>query len=140
MDSLRAAHLLTLATWGGLVLAEVVLELGARSPESQREAARVHFWLDMLVEAPLLVLVLATGAALAARACPLTPWHYAKIACGLAAVGANLACVVAVVARYKRREDAVAMKRWRLRVLSSGAGIPFALAAAAIGFARFWVS
>jgi hypothetical protein len=133
MDALPLAHLIAVASWGGLVLAETVLELGARTEDERRHVARTHFWIDMTVELPLLAAVLATGAMLVSRAWPLTPILMVKVVCGLVAVAANLACVAAVIARHRRRDDAKEVRRWSGRVLLSGAAVPVGLAAAGLG-------
>lgn len=88
MDALAVGHLLSLGLWGGLVLAEVVIEAGALD---QRVAARLHHRLDLLLKVPLLCAVLVTGAALASRV-PMTPLLVAKIAAGLLAASATPPC------------------------------------------------
>jgi hypothetical protein len=133
VDALPLTHLVSVATWGGLVLAETVLEASAKTEDERRHVARTHFWIDMVIELPLLALVVATGAMLAARAWPLSTMHVIKIACGTIAVAANLACVVAVVARHRRRDEPAQVRRWRTRVLLSGTAAPFGVAAAALG-------
>jgi hypothetical protein len=136
VSPLSLVHLVSVSIWGGVVLVEAVLELSARTDDARRHVARAHLLVDLFVELPLLVTVAATGAVLAVNARPLDTLLAIKVACGAIAIAANLACVVAVVARQRHRDDPAAFDRWRARVLLSGTAIPFGLAAAAIGVAR----
>ncbi len=140
MDSARLLHLLLLGAWAGLLLAEGVVEGLARGEEGGlRAAARIHYWMDLLIEAPLLAGVIATGIVLAVQAPVLTPTHWIKIGAGLVAVGANAYCVVVVVRRYRQRDDLAALKRHSRRILlaSPAVGLPFGALAAYLGFAHF---
>ena len=135
MDELHAAHLVVLGTWALLVLVEGVLELSARAGLGPRRVARAHYWLDLLVEAPLLVSVLATGVLLTIRAWPPSPLLAVKIVCALTAIGLNAYCMVHVVLRHRRADDPEALAHHGRRVLWSGLGIAPALVAAYIGLA-----
>jgi hypothetical protein len=127
VDALHLAHLVLLSMWAGIVVAETVVEVvGRRHVEA---AALMHYWIDLLLELPVIAGVLTTGTLLTLRAWPLSTLHQLKIAAGLIAVGANLYCAVAVVQRRHARD----MSRYRLRIQLSLAGAPFALAAAYIG-------
>ncbi len=139
MDPLHTAHLVVLSAWGGLVAAEGVLEVGARDDEALAHATRQHFWLDLLVEAPLLLGVLVTGALLTLRSLPLTSLHALKVGAGLVAVAANVYCVAVVVRRYVARADRVAVRRHsaRIRLVAPTIGLPFAAVAAYVGLAYF---
>lgn len=137
MDPLHVAHLIVVALWAGLVLAEVTLELGANTDGARRTAAELHYRLDLLFEGPLLVAVLATGSVLAARAWPLTTLTWVKVGAGLAAVGFNAVSVVAVVLRRRRLDDPEALRVWTWRVRLTGAGLPFFLVAAWLGLVHF---
>lgn len=138
MDALRLAHLLALSAWGGLVLAEIVIELSARSASTLRAAARFHYAIDLLVEAPLLAVVLATGVALASRAWPMPPLLTVKVCAGLAAIGANAACVALVVLRRRHLAEGAALLRYRRRIVATAlVGVPFGLLAAILGLAFF---
>ncbi len=101
MDGWHIAHLVALGLWGGIVLAESVLEaVGLRDRAHTEVAARVHYWIDLFCEVPVLVAVVVTGTVLMLQV-PLTTLHYLKIGCGLFAVGVNLWCVKVVVRRYQ---------------------------------------
>jgi hypothetical protein len=140
MESMRLAHVLLLSAWGGLVLAEAVVEVAARDDEGLRRAARLHFWIDVLVEAPLLFAVLATGTVLATRVHPWTPTHWVKIFAGLVAVSANLYCVAVVVLRHVRAANDSELRKLsaRIRLVAPAIGLPAAALAAWIGFTRFF--
>jgi hypothetical protein len=134
-DGLAMAHLFALGLWGGLAGAEVVIEATARDAESRRVAARLHHRLDLLLEAPILVVILATGALLATRV-TLTPLLWLKIGCGLAAITANVVCIALVIARRRAIDDDARVARLSGAILWTGAGIPPALVALVLGFMR----
>jgi hypothetical protein len=137
MDPLHVAHLIAVAAWAGLVLAEGALELGARDEASRRFAARLHYRLDLLFELPLLGVVLGTGSVLAARSWPFTTLHWVKVGAGLVPVAINLACVYGVVARFRAQDDPAALERWTRRILLAAVGAPFFLVAATLGLVYF---
>ncbi len=130
------AHVLALGLWGGVVLAESVVEVvGVRGAREAETAARMHYWIDLCCELPILIAVVATGTALAASA-HLTTLHLVKIALGLGAVAINLWCVGVVIRRHRRhqddrRDDA---KRETKRVfLAIKLGVPLAVGALLLG-------
>jgi hypothetical protein len=137
MDPLHVAHFFAVTLWLGLALGETVLEAGATDDESRRFAAKLHYRLDMFLELPLLLVVLGTGGSLAARAWPFTTLHWIKVGAGLVAVGANLLCVGAVVARRRQIEDPRALERWTSKVRLTGLAGPFFLTALALGLVYF---
>ncbi len=139
MDWYARAHLTALAAWGGLVVLESFIELRARDDRALHRAARTHFLLDVFVELPLLVAVLATGAVLAARVPVWTTLHTMKVAAGLTAVVANLYCVAIVFRRHAARDRVDALRRdtVRVRVVSPAIGLPAAALAAWIGVTHF---
>jgi len=102
---LAMLHLVMLSMWGGVVATEAVIEI---YPFRQRElhpaTIRFHYWIDLLVELPLVLAVIATGVALFLLTDPLTPLHLVKIGLGGAAVAVNLVCIVVVVRRGKMLE------------------------------------
>jgi hypothetical protein len=139
LDALHLGHLVALCLWGGCVLAESVVELAAVDDVGRVHATRVHFWIDVLVELPLIAAVLTTGVLLAGRSWPPSSLLATKMAAGLVGVGVNLYCAVMVVLRYLHRQDPVAVRRYHVRVRWSGVGIPFAAVAAYIGLAHYTV-
>ena len=138
VDSWHIAHLAALGLWAGLVAAEGVVELSARTDEERRFASRLHARMDAIVELPLLCAVLLTGAVLVSRAWPLSPLHWVKVIAGLLAVSANLWCVVHVFARQRRQADPVELRRQgRLVRLTAVVGLPFAGVALYLGLGYF---
>jgi hypothetical protein len=133
MDTLHVWHLILVSAWGGLVLAEVVMELACRGEQALGPAAVIHYWLDLLLELPLIAGVVATGAVLTARAWPPSTLHVVKIAAALVAIGWNLYCVVMVVRRRRSLADERAVLHYRSRVFLSLVGVPFGIAALYIG-------
>ncbi|MBI5493600.1 MAG: hypothetical protein HY904_01155 [Deltaproteobacteria bacterium] len=127
----RLAHLFLLGLWGGLVLGEIVLELTATDEASRRHAARLHYWLDLCVELPLLVGVVSSGVVLAWLVWPLSWLHGVKLALAGVALGCNAVCVVLVIRRRQTQGDD--LLRWARRVRWTGAGIPFGAAALGMG-------
>jgi len=124
-------HLVLLGLWGGVVAAEMVVEdLGRRNQELQAPAARFHYWIDLLVELPLLIGVTGSGLVLAALRWPLSGLHWIKIVLACVAIGANLICVAVVLRRHKQQEHALTRKLFVL----VGVGLPAALVAATLGF------
>ncbi len=129
-------HLLAVALWGGVVAAEVVLELVAHGAAERAFVARVHFWIDLLIEVPLLMLVLTSGVVLVLRAGELSAALLVKIGCALVAIAFNADCVRWVVRRFVARADGTAVERLTRRIRFSIAGLPFGLVALVIGLAR----
>jgi hypothetical protein len=137
MSGLHLSHLAALFLWGGVLAAEAVLEiLPARHPELRPAAARFHFWTDLLIEVPLLAVIAGTGAALLVGR-ELDAALALKVGCGLVAVGANVVCVPIVV-RRARETDAGRSAHWsRCIAWCAAVGVPFGLAALALGLRRF---
>jgi hypothetical protein len=93
-------HALVLVAWAGVVATEAVLKLYPfRRHQLHEHTIRCHYWIDLLVELPLVVAVIGTGIALATLCWPLTQVHLLKIACVLVPLGSNLACIGLVVQR-----------------------------------------
>jgi hypothetical protein len=132
-------HLVFLSLWGGVVATEAVVELYPyRRGVLHEHSIRYHFWIDLLVEAPLILGVIATGLTLAVLAWPLSWTHIIKILCAASAITANLVCIVFVL-RRKIRLDAGATEAelWlstRRIILCAAVGLPFAAFAAGLGF------
>lgn len=137
MDPWRLAHFGFLCAWGGVLLVEFVLESLGDDAASQAQAARAHFWIDVLVEVPIVAAVLISGGVLLARVWPPTQLHMVKIASALVAIALNLYCSVFVIVRYRARADTAAVGRYRRHVRLSAFGVPFGAVAAYIGLAYF---
>jgi len=133
------AHLVVLCLWGGVVATESVLELYPyRRKVLHEHSIRYHFWIDLLVELPLILVVLATGVTLAALAWPLSGKHVLMILCALIAVTANLVCIALVIRRKLVLDRGVPEPElWhatRNIVMCAVVGMPFAAVAATLGF------
>ena len=136
---LAMVHLIFLSLWGGVVATEAVIELYPfRRRELHSAAIRFHYWIDLLVELPLVLAVVATGTALAFSVPVLSGLHLIKIGFGAVAVAVNLFCIAVVVRRGRRLErDDATEPLWRAsRVVLAcfAAGLTAAAAAAILGF------
>lgn len=132
-------HLVMLCLWGGVVAAEAVLELYPYRRKSLHEhSIRYHYWIDILVELPLVIAVFSTGMILVVLAWPLTAIHLFKILCAAVAITANLVCIFLVLQRKRRLEEGAPEKElWRSTrkiVLCAALGLPLAACAAGMGF------
>lgn len=102
-DLLAMVHLIFLSLWGGVVATEAVVEVTPfRKPELHAAAIRFHYWIDLLVELPLVLAVTATGVILAISIDRLSGLHLIKILLGASAVVVNLFCIAVVVRRGRR--------------------------------------
>jgi hypothetical protein len=136
MDGWRVAHLIFLGLWGGIVLAELVLEASPRSEADHRLVARIHYWTDLCIELPVLAAVVVTGVVLTRRVAEHTTLHWVKLALALAAVATNVWAALMVIRRQRAADPAELARLTRL-VRLSGLGVPFALAALYIGLTHF---
>ncbi len=139
ISQVSMAHLIFLCLWGGVVATESVLELYPYRRKVLREhSIRYHFWIDLLVELPLVLAVIASGATLAVLAWPISTTHVLKISCALVAVSANLVCIVLVIRRKQRLDQGASeTEMWqatRRIVMCAVIGMPFAAVAAGLGF------
>lgn len=138
-DFLPMIHLMVLSLWGGVVATEAVIEVYPfRHRDAHAATIRLHYWIDLLVEAPLVLAVVATGMASLLLVDPVTPLHLVKVCFAGAAVAVNVFCI-AVVIRRGRRLDTRASdgQLWRMsRVVLACfvVGLVCAGVAAAIGF------
>jgi hypothetical protein len=137
MSGWHLAHLILLGLWGGVVLAEGIIEVvGRRDEASTAAAAQMHYWTDLLLELPLLAGVITTGVVLAWTT-PLTTLHWIKIACGAAAIGVNLWCIPVVLRRHRQvahaTADATLAETGRV-FLAIKLGVPPGLVALWLGF------
>jgi len=122
-----------------VVATEAVLELyPRRRKEMHHSTIRAHYWIDLLVELPVLLGVAVSGMVLLSLTWPPTPWHVVKICCGGAAVAANLVCIALVLRRHKTLtmvgDDSALWSMSRRISLTAAVGIPLALVAVVLGF------
>lgn len=102
---LATLHILFVGAWIGTVLVEALFEraLLGKGREQEVTLARLHWKVDKLVELPLLIAVVASGAKML-RDVPLDGLLRAKLACAALAVFANLYCIWLVRLRLKVAE------------------------------------
>lgn len=128
-------HLFAIGIWAGCVMVEVLLELvPKRSDQDALNVARYHFYIDMFIEIPLLLIILATGIYL------LQPGHLTglfllKVVLGLTAIGANMYCAVIVILRHQAglRGNITRVNALTRSVFASVAALPAGVAALLIG-------
>ena len=138
-DVLAMLHLTVLALWGGVVATEAVIEVYPFRERAMHHATiRLHYWIDLLVEAPLVVAVVATGVSLLLSIELITPVHVLKVCFAAAAVAVNVFCIAVVVRRGRGLRNGVAesrLWRWSRVVLACFAvGLLCAAVAAWAGF------
>ena len=138
MVQLHQLHLLFLALWGGVVLAESVIELwGRRREDLLRPTATFHFWIDLLIEGPIILLVITSGLVILLSLDRLVWLHAVKIGAALLAVSANGYCIFQVIYRYRElragADSARLLVLTRRVFLSALAGMPLALVAIVLG-------
>lgn len=138
-DLLALMHLTVLALWGGVVATEAVIEIYPfRHHDMHPASIRLHYWIDLLVEAPLVVAVVITGASLLWLTDTITPLHLVKVGFGGAAVAVNVFCIAVVVRRGRRyasgTEDGLLWTSSRVVLACFAAGLACAAVAATIGF------
>ena len=130
--NLPLLHVAVAFAWIGLVAGETVLELNARDPAGHRLIAKIHGWIDIVFEIPLLILVTITGAVLLTRVWPAPTILLVKVGCALTGVVVNVVCIFIVRARIHATSDEQVQALSR-RVLLTGLAIPFGLVAVVIG-------
>jgi hypothetical protein len=138
-DLVAMIHLMMLSLWGGVVATEAVIELYPfRKKELHAATIRFHYWIDLLVELPLVLAVVASGAVLFFSLDPVTLGHLVKVGFGGAAVAVNLFCIVVVVKRGRRLgRDADDGQLWgasRTVLMCFAGGLLCAAGAAVLGF------
>ncbi len=137
MDILPMVHFAFLAAWVGIVATEGVIELAPRfKRELHRPAMVFHYWIDLLVELPVILGIVSTGIALCFFIEKITALHIIKIALAGGAVACNLFCIFIVVKRQRIPASATEEGAWRESrkiLLSFAVGCPMAVGALLIG-------
>lgn len=128
-------HFFAVSAWIGVLGLETVMELYCRkSPERLRTAAGVHAWGDRLVEGPLVIVVIVTGALLLAERWQVaSPLLLLKAGLGLVAALVNLYCLCLTHMRLLDAADDAALVRWTRKVALTGYAIPVVLLSFAMG-------
>jgi phage-related minor tail protein len=128
-------HLFAATAWVAIIGAETVLELHGSSTASRQLISRVHKWIDISLEGPLIAAIAISGAVLLARAWPAPPLLLVKVGAGMIALVANAFCLAWVQARARTDDDAKAVALTK-KIWFSGYAIPFGLIALVIGLLR----
>jgi hypothetical protein len=149
-------HIVGLIAWLGSAAADIILELvltRTQNADAQRAYISLHRWVDVSVEGPGILLAVVGGVGTLAQTGLLESgvswpaWLWWKVVCGSIAAAANLVCVVFVLARWRAcsRADGdlpplanARVRFWNRCVLSTGAAVPAALVALALGLAHAW--
>ena len=93
-------HLFSVAAWLGVVMTELVIEVYPyRNRELYLSTIHFHYWIDLLVELPLVLLLLGSGIALIFLKASLDLLHILKIVSGLIPVLACFAGISIVLRR-----------------------------------------
>ena len=133
MTFLPTLHFIFICVWLGVVLVETVLEFSGRAELDLRKAAELHFWIDLMIEFPIVSGVLITGIILTVMAGSLSQLMWIKIAMGLVAIASNIYCGALVMIRYRRRSDPAALLSLTRRICQCWVGVPFGLTAFYLG-------
>jgi len=136
---LPVIHLMVLSLWGGVVATEAVIEVYPfRHRQVHSATIRLHYWIDLLVEAPLVLGVVVTGSLLLLTTNPITPLHMVKVGFAACAVIVNIFCIVVVVRRGRRLErggdDGALWRASRVVLACFAVGLACAGVAASLGF------
>ena len=139
LEVVTMAHLIMLSLWGGVVATEAVVEVYAfKKRELAGAASRFHYWIDLLVELPIVLAVLGTGIAVACLVEHITRLHLVKLGFAGAAVGVNLFCIAVVLRRDRRRQAGAAPAELhsasRMVLACFAVGLLCAAVAALLGF------
>lgn len=138
IETLPIVHVALLGLWGGVVATESIVELHAYlHPQLRSAAARFHFWIDLLLELPVILGVIASGTCLLVLVWPPTTLHLVKLACVAVPIFANLVCIALVLLRARSLENggpaSVRVAHTRRIFMTAIVGVPFALAGVILG-------
>ena len=136
VDTMRTAHLVFVSMWAGLVAAEIVIELYVSRTRMYRDAlVEFHFWIDLLVELPLIAGVIMTGIGNLFYLHTVTSLHWVKFGLAAVALSANLWCVLNVVRRRQERMSGLSFfgNLDGKIILAGVVGIPTGIATAVLG-------
>lgn len=134
--TLLQIHFFAVSAWVGLLAGESVMELHAHGPAAQHLIARIHKWIDIFFEGPLVVAVLATGSILLYRVWPAPSLLLVKVGAAMIGIVANVICIPWVQARAQT-ENEEALRTLTRKIAGTGLAIPFVLLALVIGLHGF---
>ena len=98
MSWLLVIHVACAGLWLGCVLVEAAFERALATSQTRELLARLHYWVDLLIELPAFLMVLTTGQVLLREATPTVALHVMTGA-GFIAILANIYCVWLVIRR-----------------------------------------
>lgn len=126
-------HIVAASAWMGLIAAETVMELVAKSREARQFVADAHRVIDLLFEMPLFLIVITTGSVLLFQL-DRDPGALLmiKVGAGLIAVLFNAFCVQWVLGRARAASDEEYLK-YAHKIKLSGYAIPFGVLALVLG-------
>lgn len=136
MSSIAVLHACAVSFWFGVIGAEFVIERSrAQSRPHGYAVARNHYWIDLLLEVPVALIVLATGLMLLRDAEPSAALAV-KVAAGVIAVAVNVLCLVPVIRRRVAADAgdlAAVIRHSRVIDRITVAGLPAGVLALVIG-------
>ncbi len=124
-------------TWGGLLFAETILELKSSRKLHAIQTSKIHFWIDICFEIPIVLAVLITGILLVQKTEVFSTILLVKIILGVIAVLINLYCAILVVIRYTKINYLDSLEHWSRKIRFTSLGIPLGLGSFYLGLAYF---
>lgn len=143
INIVAAIHLSFIMLFLGMYMVEAVMEL--MSYFNRRDAAlrhsiiRLHFWVDLLVEIPVIIGVFATGVTMAFLVEKITMLHAIKIGLVVMFVLVAVFCPLNVIDRYrlmkKNADEETLVRKSRIIIYTAGFSLSiFFTGALLIGF------
>ena len=136
MNSIAVLHACAVSFWFGVIGAEFVIERSrAQSRPHGYAVASNHYWIDLLLEVPVALIVLVTGLVLLRDAEP-SAALVVKVAAGVIAVAVNVLCLVPVIRRRVAADAgdlAAVIRHSRVIDRITVAGLPAGVLALVIG-------
>jgi ABC-type sulfate transport system permease component len=141
IHTVSVIHLCLVAAFLGLYMSEAVVEGSLAKDDLHPTAIRVHFFLDVFVEIPLMVGIAVTGIILSLLVEEITNAHAWLIACGTIVVLSCIACFLGFVRTRRKLLDREVIDHERLAAIRKKFGIvtfailnPALIAALILGF------
>ncbi len=104
INTLAVVHLAFISVFIGLYAAEAVLELYAhyhpQDEAAHRATITLHYWIDVLIEIPVVLGIVVSGILMATLVEELTALHWVKIAAVVSFLAIAVICPIEVVKRY----------------------------------------
>lgn len=137
MNLLKTIHLMLIFTWLGLIFAETIIELKGSKKLHALQTSKLHFWIDLCFEIPVVLAVLITGIFLIQKSDFFSTVLLLKIILGLLAILINLYCAILVVIRYTKINYLDSLEHWSRKIRFTWLGVPLGLGAFYLGLAYF---